>query len=98
MGDGLLYTELLQLATLQRRQIFAPNADDALSILQREAARLPRLLQLLAHLLQHGMQYSRARRALGLCGFRGVLRGRQHNPQRIANGRGLDYGVFHFHE
>jgi len=45
-----------------------------------------RLLQLLAQLLQHGMQYSRVLRALRLCGFGGVLRGRQHNPQRIAHG------------
>jgi len=48
--------------------------------------------------LQHGMQYSRVLRALGLCGFGGVLRGRQHNPQRIAHGWRLDYRVFHFHE
>jgi hypothetical protein len=60
-------------ATLQRRPLFATDADDAPSIFQRDAVRQTRLLQLLAQLLQHGMQYNRVLRAFGLCGF-GVWR------------------------
>ena len=91
MADGILSVHLRQLANRQRRQIFAADTDGALGILQRYAARLPRLLQLLAQLLQHEMQYSRARWAAGLCGFWGVLPCRQYNPECITNGRRLDY-------
>ena len=60
-------------ATLERSQIFAPNADGALDFLQRKAARLPRLLQLLAQLLQHEMQYKPCAAGCGLVRFLGCF-------------------------